>query len=250
VLGDDVDAVLGGLGLESAAAEASGGAKFRKQPTAAALALWSRSWLARLEALHATQVGNYVAALPLVRAAADYTAAELAMLDSEAAEWVEWLEGGGVSPAHELHATEFRLHAFRSAETLARYTGLGRVYRESSDLSMPHFGATLLVTANESTPERVLVTFGERDFHLGMAELVLGWLLTLGVESLAAVGRAGPQLAPVDPGTAADWTAQAGRLIDRRDRCRIEEVEFEGAARQIVAGWRKRDGDAARRILL
>ena len=71
VLGAEVDLVVSGLALEGQVADASSGAKFRTQVTASALGLWSRSWLSRLQALHALQWGNYTAAMPLVRAAAD-----------------------------------------------------------------------------------------------------------------------------------------------------------------------------------
>jgi hypothetical protein len=250
VLGSEVDAILEGLRLEAASAEASSGARFRKQPAAAAMAMWSRGWLARLQALHAAQLGNYAAALPLVRAAADYVAAGLALLESDAAEWQQWLDEGGVSQVADLHATEFRLHAFRSAETLAAHASLGRVYRESSDLAMPHFGATLLAAGYESTPERILVTFGDRDFHLGLAEIVLGWLLTLGAEQVRALAAHGGHLAPPDPAASNAWLEEAERLAARADRCRLEAFERDGERRLLLQQWRKRPGDAPRRILL
>ena len=155
----------------------------------AALGLWSRGWLSRLEALHAIEWGNYVAAIPLVRAAADYQASSLYVLRTDAVEWREWLEGGGIALSAEHHATEFRLHPFRAAEVLAAHDILGPVYRTTMDLSLSHFGSTLLVAGNESAPDRVLMTFGDRDFHLGLAELGLGWLLELGMAQVDALAE-------------------------------------------------------------
>ena len=140
VLQGDVEVILDGLNAEGAVAELAAGSKFRSQPVASAMGLWSRSWLCRLQALHALQWGDYAAATPLVRSAADYQAAMLYVLRTKAAEWDEWLESGGIAIAPEHHATQFRLHAFRAAEILAAHDILGPLYREATDLSLSHFG--------------------------------------------------------------------------------------------------------------
>ncbi|MGD9933758.1 MAG: hypothetical protein AB7T37_08550 [Dehalococcoidia bacterium] len=250
VLDSEVALVLKGLELEGAAAEASAGAKFRNQLVAAALSAWSRSWLCRTQALQSLQWGNYAAAIPLVRSACDFAAAKVSLLGADAAEWQQWLDDGGIGPAHELHATEFRLHPYRSAEALARYPALGSVYRQSSDLALPHFGATLLTVASESTADRVLVTFGDRDFHLGLAEMLLGWLLALGDFHLDALDAEDSPLAAL-PGAGSDQfhTATVAALASGT-RCRMQELEVQGSNRWLVSGWRRRPGDAAHRILL
>ena len=249
VLGGEVDLVLRGLALESSVAEASAGAKYRKQPTAAALGLWSRSWLTRLDALHALQGGNYAAALPLVRAAADYAAAELALLQSDAAEWVEWLDSGGVALAPTEHALEFRLHAFRSGEALAALPDLGRIYRTVTDLSLSHFGSTVLVAGSESDPARIAMTFGDRDFHLGLAEILLAWLAELSVIHLDGAAAAPASFAPPPEGRDA-FAREAAALAARRDRCRIESAEVGGQSRYLIANWRRTPGAAPKRVLL
>jgi hypothetical protein len=249
VLGAEVELLGLGLEAEGIAAAASAGAAYRKQPTAAALATWSRAWLSRVEALEAVRRGNYAAALPLLRAAADYTAAEIALLETDAAEWQEWLDGGGIALAPEVHATQFELHPFRSAETLAGHPELGRVYREATQLAMPHFGATILAAGNESTPQRVLVTFGDRDFHLGLAEIALGWLWAIGIEQVQAIAAHPRHLAPAGE-PAETWLKGAAGHLARPDRCGIEHVEQDGVTRMLIHGWRKRPGDAPRRILL
>jgi hypothetical protein len=250
VLGGDVDLALEGLNLEGGIADASSGAKHRTQEMASALGLWSRAWLCRLEALHALQWGNYAAALPLIRSAADVQAAELWLLRTGAAEWGEWLSHGGISPAPEEHATEYRLHAFRSAEILAAHEILGPLYRAATDLSLSHFGTTLLVAGNDSTPERVLMTFGDRDFHLGLAELALGWVHLLSVAQVEACIEFERVFSVAAGGGLTDFAARARRSAARADRCRVESIEKDGERRYLVVNWRRAPGAAAKRVLL
>ncbi|MEX2081074.1 MAG: hypothetical protein WEC33_05615, partial [Dehalococcoidia bacterium] len=225
VLGPEADHVLALLNAEGRIAEVSSAASYRKQPLASSMLLWSRSWLARLQALHAVEWGNYAAAMPLIRSAADYHASMLYALGAGQAEWESWLAQGGLALRPSERATEFRLHAFRAAEVLAAEPELGEVYRSATDLAMPHFGASLLLAGSESGPGKVAVTFGDRDFQLGLAEISLGWLLQLGalmVEHLAAR----PQTFAPDPaGAALDGAATARAFVERPDRCRITPTE-------------------------
>lgn len=250
VLSVEVECVLDGLNLEGAIAETSSGAKFRTQKMVAALGLWSRAWLSRLEALHALEWGNYVAATALVRAAADYQASSLYVLRTDGAEWREWLEGGGIALAPDQHATEFRLHAFRAAEVLAAHEILGPVYRTTMDLSLSHFGSTLLVAGNESAPDRVLMTFGDRDFHVGLAEVNLGWLAQLGMAQVEVLAEFEGVFAVKDRPRIDAWRARASKLVEGRDRCRVETIEREGEKRYLVHNWRREPRSAPKRLLL
>lgn len=249
VLGDEIDAVLRGLNLEGAIAQASAGAKYRNHVVASNLALWSRSWLARLETLHALEWGNYAAGFPLVRSAVDHQAACVELLNSGAREWIDWLEAGGIGSAHEAHATEYELHPFRSAETLAADAVLGPIYRASSDFAMPHFGATLALAASDSTADRVLVTFGDRDFHLGLAEILLGWLLELSASRLSTVAESAA-FAVDDPDAIARYQSDVARVLARKDRARIDEEERDNQRRYLVQNWRRTPGAAAKRLLI
>lgn len=250
VLRPDLDLTMHGLELEARIALASAGARYRSQPTAAALGLWSRSWLARLEAMHAAEWGNYAAAISLVRGAVDYLAAEIYLLQTGAQEWLEWLDGGGLALAPDVHATEYRLHAFRSAEVLAVHDILGPIYRATTDLSMPHFGATLLLAGSDSTPDRVLMTFADRDFHLGLAELVFGWLELLSVAQLEAVDAPPGVFAAIAGDAGPRFCADARSIVENATRCRMDSIERNGERRYLVENWRRAPGGAARRILL
>ena len=248
VLGAELDAVLSGLSAEGAAAEASSGAKFRNQRLASALGPWSRAWLMRLQTLHALQWGNYAAATPLVRAAADHQAAMIALLTTDTAAWGDWLDAGGIAISTEHHATEFRMHAFRSGETLAAHPILGAVYRAATDLSLPHFGATLLAAGAESAPDHIAMTFGDRDFHVGLAELHLGWLLELGIAQAEAIAQFADTFAGAPALTA--WADGARRLVTTPTRCRIEQIESGGERRYLVHNWRREPRGAPKRLLL
>ncbi len=249
VLGEQVAEVLAGLNLEGGEAGASAGSRYRSQMMVSALGLWSRSWLSRLDALHAIQWGNYVAAVTLIRAAADHQAGELYLLRSGASEWQEWLDGGGISIAAEQHATQFRLHAFRAAEVLAAHEVLGRVYRTSMDLSLSHFGSTLLFAGAGSRPENVEMTFGDRDFHMGLAELLLGWLLELGASQLEGLTEFEGTFAPLEDAARA-WVSQAAATVSGVERCRIEAVELGGERRYLMHNWRREPRSAPKRLLL
>jgi len=249
VLGADLELTVDGLNLEGKIAEASSGAKFRSQLMVAAMGLWSRAWLARLQALHAVQWGNYSAATPLVRAAADHQAAMLYLIRTGGTEWQEWLDTGAIAIAGEHHATQFELHAFRAAEILAAHEILGPLYRVATDFSLPHFGSTLLVAGSESAPDHVSITFGDRDFHFGLAELHLGWLLELGVAQLDALREAESVFAAGEEDAAA-WRAKADKLLGSTARCHVEQIEAGGMRRYLVHNWRREPRSAPKRILL
>ncbi|WP_322818554.1 hypothetical protein [Tepidiforma sp.] len=249
ILREELDLLVEGLELEGQHAQVAAGSKFRNRVVAAVFGPWSRGWLARLQALHATEWGDYSSAAVLVRAAADFEAAAAAHLSDRAAEWTSWLEAGGIGEAPSLRAAEFRTHPFRSAESLARNPTLGSVYREASLFALPHLGTTALLTASESNGERYLATFADRDFHLGLAELVFGWLLRLGIGHAEIMRTAGAELPPL-PQKAEDWAARAARLVARRNRCRLEDIEVEGESRLILVNWRREPRGAPKRVLV
>ena len=251
LLADDVELVLEGLNLEGAVAEASSGAKYRTQTMASALGLWSRSWLTRLQALHAVEWGNYIGALPLIRSAADYQAAALYLLRTGAAEWEAWLASDGIALAADEHATQYVLHAFRAAEVLAVHETLGPIYRAATDLSLSHFGATLMLTASDSTVDRVLMTFGDRDFHLGLAEMLLGWLLLLGAAQVESLMEFEGVFALPDSAALTAFCGRARARAGESSRCSIETLnDPAGDARYLVRNWRRAPGAAAKRLLL
>lgn len=250
VLGEDTALLIEALDFEASLAEGATGAKFRNQVVASGLAFWSRGWLTRLQALHAVEWGNYTAALPLIRAAADYQAAHLELLQKGATEWVEWLEGEPITLVPSEHATSIDRHPFRSAETMAVHPILGPVYRIATDLSLPHFGSTLLSSALDSDATKIAVTFGDRDFHNGWAELCLGLLLQLGVAQLEATLEFATVFGVLEPGQVQAISARLSTASQRPTRCSVTIIEVGGEQRYLISNWRRSPSGAPLKILL
>ena len=247
VLGETVELVLEGLRLESAVASEAAGARYRNITVAALLATGSRAWLARLEALHAIESGAYAAAVPLVASAADHEAACAAILQGGDA-WQDWIGADGVGDLPEAHATELALGS--PPDDAGCPELLADVRAATEALARPSPGASALLSGGESGPGRLAVTFGDRDFHMALAELTTGWLLALGVANVELLLEAGDVL-PISDADALDrWTRSARRELDAPRRCRIERREVAGAERYVVENWRRAPAGAVRRIVL
>ena len=248
VLGETVELVLDGLRLESAVAKEAAGARYRNVTVAALLATGSRAWLARLQALHAIEWGAYVSAVPLIAGAAEQEVACAALLQEGETAWRDWLDEDGLSDLHEAHATQFALAPPPEAGALPEL--LAGVRDAASALAQPSPGATVLLVGGESGPGRLAVTFGDRDFHMALAELTSGWLLALGVAKVELLLDAGDVL----PISALDglrrWARSARRELEAPRRCRMERREVGGADRYVVENWRRAPAGAVRRIVL
>ena len=248
VLGEAVELVLDGLRLESAVAKESAGARYRNVTVAALLATGSRAWLARLQALHAIEWGAYVTAVPLIAAAAEQEAACAALLQEGETAWRNWLDEDGLSDLHEVHATQFALTPPPQAASLPEL--LAGVRDAASILAQPSPGATVLLAGGESGPGRLAVTFGDRDFHMALAELTSGWLLALGVAKVELLLEAGDVLPIPAPDGLRRWARSARRELEAPRRCRMERREIGGAERYVVENWRRAPAGAVRRIVL
>jgi len=248
VLGETVDLVLEGLRLESAVASEAAGSRYRNVTVAALLATGSRSWSARLEALHAIESGAYAAAVPLVASAADHEAACVALLADGAAAWRELLDADGVTDMPEAHATQLALGEPPEGGALPEL--LAGVRDVARALAQPSPGATLLLAGGESGPGRLAVTFADRDFHMALAELTSGWLLALGVAKVELLLEAGDVLPISDQEGLTRWARAARRQLDEPRSCRIERREVGGVERLVVENWRRAPAGATRRIVL
>jgi hypothetical protein len=149
-----------------------------------------------------------------------------------------------------VHATQFAQHAFRSAEVMASHPVIGPVYRASTELSLPHFGSTLLLTAPDSDAARVAVTFGDRSFHLGLAQLCLGMVAALGAAQIDSVLEFRDRFGIADPAAAEAAARGLERIASSRDRCSMTTEEVDGQPRFVISNWRRNPGGAPQRILL
>ncbi len=251
VLNDEVEAVLEGLRLEAAIAEASSGSKFRNQTTAAILSYWSRSWLDRLQVLHSLEWGNYGVGLSLLMVGAEHAAGTVGMVRSDASTWREWLEAGGIHLSPEERATVFEPSEFSFQDAVGHHPPLVQMIFALTMLTGPDPATTALLTAADSDAERTAVTFGDRDFHLALAEIGLGMLLRLSAIHLELAGPENSEgrIAPA-PDKVAGWASWKDKLLARPDRCAIQLRSTEDDIGLTITNWRRRPGNAPRKLLL
>jgi hypothetical protein len=245
VLGGEVDAILAALNAEGAVAAASAGSRFRTVTMAGALLQWSQGWLCRLHALHAVQHGNYAAAFPLIDRAFEHIAACAALL-REPAQWERWVDSG-ITAAPADHGT--RIHLEPATKPASEPGGEARSV--AAALAKADFGVAIVLAGGESTPERLAATFGDRDFHLGLAELALGLVAAASLEQLALVTSDESPFAKPDGTSVVASVAALERLVQRPDRCRAELLTARSdGARFLLRQWRRAPGGAPRRLVL
>ena len=225
--------------------------KYRTHTLAGITAMWSRVYFALGDALLLALRGSYPSTLPLVRAACELIAAEEALRGGEADEHAKWLFST-LSPNEAFKAYDFELGRFFSGEVLARDPLLRGIYRPASDLGRPNFGATLLQVAPESNNTRLAVAFADASFHLGWAEIVLGWLLALAARQLRVVVDAEGTFPVSDEARVAydDLQRRIDATLARDDRSRVEEVEEGNNRRYLVHDFRRSSSAAPKKIIL
>jgi hypothetical protein len=248
LLADDLALFQRGMNLELRLVADSRASRYRTPALAALLGLWSRSFVYRADVCSLATRGSYVSCPPVLRVAADCIAAQKGLAGDDRQEFIEWL-ATAIRQNREHAALEIELGRYRSGAMLAADQRLGAIYRVLTELSMTHFGVTLLQVAPESDQEKLSIAFGEGGFHLGWAQLIFGWLLALTAAQLeTAASSEGPFA------VSEEMTAELGRLSEeieaglaRGDRCRVEEVDD---GRLLIHDFRRQAGGAPRRILL
>ena len=248
LLAEDLDLFERGMNLELRIVVDSRAAQYRTPALASLLSLWSRSFSCRADVCLLATRGSYVSGFPLLRAAADCIGAQSALAGDDRQEFIDWL-ATAFGQDREHAAVEIELGRYRSGAMLAADERLGKAYRAATELTMTHFGPTLLQTAPEADQEKVPIAFGEGGFHLGWAQLIFGWLLTLTEAQLEAAVGARDVFA-----VSGDVEAEVRRFSEavegtlaREDRCRLEEVD---SFRFLISNFRRLAGAAPRRVLL
>jgi hypothetical protein len=254
LLGNDLDLFADLADLQLALlrdANPAQSSRYRTPELAAVTALWSRSYLYLTDALLLTTRGSYATAVPLVRAAAEVIAAQEGLRAGEMPLFRQWLDST-LKPDVKFKALEFELGRYFAGEVLAGDDALRSVYRPAAELSRPAFGAGLLQIGPESNDNRLAITFADASFHLGWAELTLGWLLALADKQVEVVLRAN-EIFPASEERRPAFDALHRRVSDslaRGDRCRIEEVPDGNDIRYLVHNFRRASGAAPKRVLL
>ena len=246
----DMDWLLEALRLQRAIVEASTPSKYRNTRYAAVLLLWSRGYGTALELLRLTAGASYPSCPPLVRASIEWLAAAQAVAGSEIREFHRWL-ADAFRPLADLAATDVGMGLYVAGQKIAADAELEGVYRAAAEMARPHFGVSTLLTAAESNRQRLAVNWGDRTFHVGWAQLLLGWQIRIQRRQLAyAVGR---DLFAVD-----DAARQQAQALSRRAetlladpaRCRAEWVTLHGRARLVFHNFRRQPTGAPQRLVL
>jgi hypothetical protein len=213
--------------------------------------LWSRALQSSSDAAALTRRASYQSAVALVRQAIELIGAQAGLAGGELDEWKRWTHEAFGHHA-ETRATEIGVGHYFSGESIADDDHLRVIYRAASDFGRPNFGPTALFVANEATHDRYPLHFGDHAFHLGWTQLLLGWLLRASNSQLHLALHLREQF-PADDDVrerAVEVVRSAEELLGDDQRCRLEEVEDAQARRRhLLIEFRRRDGDAPRRLL-
>ena len=251
LLGEELRLLEAGFGLQVRLAATGRAPAARTMAMAAIASLWSRGLLSAEGAVALVRRGAYQSAVALVRQAIEHVAAQAA-LPADPAAFAGWAHSAWRRD-EALRADDVGLGHFFGGDALAADGAMRPIYRAAGDLGRPNFGPTALFVAGEAGPRKYPLVFADEAFHFGWAQLLLGWLLRIDARQLHLALHA-PQHFPATQALRDEAAAhvRAGeRLLGGSDRCRLEPHEdAEGRPRHLIANFRRRPGDAPRRILL
>lgn len=251
VLGADLRLFAEGMNLQLRVLHDSAHSKYRTHVYGAVVGAWSRAYIAMADACLLVARGSYASVPNLVRSACELIAVEYQVKAEEFGEYVGWLLAH-MKPNESHKAFDAGMGHYFAGTTIAADQQLRLVYRAASDLGRPNFGATLVLTASESNNLRLAYTFADASFHVGWAEIELGWLLRLCERQLAVAGHM-RDVFNVTEETHRDIAVYARRVqevLDHASRARLEEVEEENTKRWLVHNFRRQPSGAPKKWLL
>ncbi|HYM15163.1 MAG TPA: hypothetical protein VEZ14_06355 [Dehalococcoidia bacterium] len=251
VLGNDLRLFAEGMALQLQVLHDSSHSRYRTHVYAAVIGSWSRAYQALADACLLVTRGSYASVPNLVRAACELIAAQHQVYAQEQDEFTAWMLAH-LKPDDRHKAFDVGLGHYFAGSTLAADDLLRPVYRAASDLGRPNFGATLLAVGPESNNLRLAYAFADTAFHVGWAEIQLGWLLRLCERQLAVAAHM-PDVLNVTPETHAayaDYRARVQSALDAPARARIDEAEDGGFKRWLVHNLRRQPSGAPKRYLL
>lgn len=236
--------------LQRKVVEQSYGSSFRNRRYASALMFWSRVYSAGIEARALTARASYSSALALLRASMEWLGAEQAVVGEEQIEFEDWLRDAWSNNA-EHHATEIGMGQYMAGQQIAMAPETADAYRAVSELSRSHFGASALLTADGSHDKRFLVNWADEAFHLGWAQLLFGWLIT--IQDRQCRFAIGSGLFGVEADDRQEYQRlhrQCEQILQDQRRCRAEWILEQGRQRLLIDGFRRQPSGAPKRILL
>ncbi len=252
VLGGDLRLFAEGMTLQVRILNDSSHSRFRTHQYAAVVGAWSRAYTAAADACLLVTRGSYASVPNLVRGACELIAAEYQLHHEEMPEFAGWMLGH-LKPDEEHKAFDVGLGHYFAGTTLAADQQLRAVYRTASDLGRPNFGATLLEIGPESNNTRLAYMFDDASFHVGWAEIELGWLLRLCERQLAVAAHMRDVLNITDEThvAVATYARRVQDALDNKSRARIEEVESaDGFKRWLIHNFRRQPSAAPKKMLL
>ncbi len=252
VLGADLRLFAEGMELQLRILNDSAHSRYRTHSYAAIVGTWSRAYAAIADACLLVTRGSYASAPNLARSACELIAVEYQLHEEEMDEFTGWLLGH-LKPDEAHKAFDVGLGHYFAGTTLAADGQLRAVYRAASDLGRPNFGATLLEIGAESNNTRLAYTFDDASFHIGWAEIELGWLLRLCERQLAVAAHLRDVLNITDETHAAvaTYARRVQDALDNKSRARMEEVESaDGFKRWLVHNFRRQPSAAPKKMLL
>lgn len=240
-----------GMNLQLQVVAGAYAARFRTHAAAVLQMYWSRAFLYLSDSSQLIPRGSYVSVPPLVRSACECIAAAVQLSGEELDSFLGFMRET-LRPNEQARATDIGRGSYHAGGTLASDERLGLVYRTSTELARPHFGATMVEVAPESNLQKLSVTFGDQAFHIGWAQLELGWLISLCVV-LLEVALERTELLGTGEETASaieQFGRRAAELLQSSGRCRIDEVADGLDRRFLLSNFRRQSAGAPRRLLL
>jgi hypothetical protein len=250
-LADDLRLIEAGLDLQARVVAAGYTPAARTMRMAAFASLWSRAFLCASDATGLIRRGSYQSALPLIRQAVEHVAAQ-AQLSNELDQFRAWAHRAYARHA-DSRSEEVGLGHYFAGEAIAEDEHLRLIYRAASDFGRPNFGPTALFVANEASHARYPLNFADEAFHVGWAQLLLGWVLRLGTRQLHFALHARdlfPAPFELRERVVAHVHDAEAHLADDT-RCTLQEyVDEEGRRRHLLVNFRRMPADAPKRLLL
>ena len=207
---------------------------------------WSRVFSQLADACLLLTRGSYASCMPLLRSACDCVAVQVASLGDDYGEYRKWFEAP-IMQDKPLLALSFEIGRGRAGSVYAEDPELGLTFRIVNELSMPHFGSTALLTATDSSLQKLSIAFADQAFHYGWAQLVLGWILRLTARQTRAVLECEALAVPEDTATDAQDAIKSveAMLADRR-RSYVEDV----GGRWVFYNFRRTASGQPKRVVL
>jgi hypothetical protein len=244
LLGDDLALFERAMDLQLSLVAAN--AKVRGVRAAAMFSLWSRTFTSLADACTLMSQGSYASCPPLARVALDAIAVQRSLIANGFDDYEQWYHHA-VTQDRDHAAVRIDTGHYKAASVLVSDERLGALYRLLMDLSLPHFGSTLFLAAPETSLQKVPVAFADNSFHLGLAQLITGWLLLLAGEQLTTAFASGAFDASDELRAANDALQHAiSKTLDDTRRCYVEHA----GERWIIHNFRRGPAGQPKRIIL